>query len=247
VSEERSSSRISRGTLLRFLVLPVLVICGFVAWRWTPLGHWLTADRLTATISSLQHAWWSPFLLFAAYLVLSPLGAPATPLMVAGGVVFGEIYGGIYNWIGVYAGGILTYYLGRFFGRDFVSQVGGKRLKKVERAIAQKGFWGLVAIRFLPLPYAIINYSEALTGIRPSLFLLTTGLGTAPTVFVYSYFFGVMAKVGVEHRGEIMGRLFTSMAILLLLIAIPQVWQGRRRRQRYENLRAQRAARIAVG
>jgi phospholipase D1/2 len=243
VSGARAGTRVARGTLLRFLLLPALFLAGLAAWRWTPLGRHLTLEGMAAIVASLQHTWWAPVALFASYLVLSPLGVPATPLLIAGGVIFGAVWGSVYNWIGVFAGGIVTYYLGRLLGRDFVAQIGGPRLKKMERAIAQRGFWGLVGIRFLPLPYALVNYAQALTGIRPALFMITTALGTLPAAVLYTYFSSALARLGAGNRSEIYRQIELSFVLLLLATIVPQIWQGRRRRARYRELVAARAAR----
>jgi phospholipase D1/2 len=239
--EDRGSAR---GKLLRFLVLPALLLACVVIWRFTPLGQALTAERVAVVVGNLQHSWWAPLVLVLSYIVLSPL-VPATPLMIAGGVVFGAVYGSLYNLIGVYAGGIATYELGRFFGRDFVAQIGGRRLKKVERAIARRGFWGLVGVRFLPLPYAAINYCEALAGVHRGSFLLTTAVGITPPVILYSYFSAVLARLGSGEQQRVYQKMTVATLLLFALTAIPQFVEMRKRRQRYRELRAARAARAA--
>jgi phospholipase D1/2 len=235
--------RFKTGTLLRFLVLPALLLAGFALLRWTPLGHQFTAERLAASIAGLQRAWWAPAVLIAGYAVLSPLGVPATPLMLAGGVVFGAVYGSLYNVLGVWAGAATTYSLGRLLGRDFVVQVAGKRLKKVERAVSKRGFWGLVGVRFLPLPFAVVNYCAALAGVRPGLFCASTALGTAPTVSLYSYVFAALAHAGAAHRQAVYWQIAGFSILLVTLIAAPQIWQARRRRARYRALRELRELR----
>ena len=224
--------RIKTGTLLRFLALPALLVAGFALLRWTPLGHQFTEERLTAAIAGLQRVWWAPALLIAGFAILSPLGVPATPLMLAGGVVFGAVYGSLYNVLGVWAGAATTYFLARLLGRDFVVQMAGERLEKVEQAIAQRGFWGLVGLRFLPLPFALVNYCAALAGVRPGLFFATTALGTAPTVSLYTYFFALLAHAGAGHRREVYWQLGLSLALLVTLTAAPQLWQIRQARRR---------------
>ncbi|MDP9120023.1 MAG: VTT domain-containing protein [Acidobacteriota bacterium] len=235
--------RVPRRTLLRFLLLPALLVGFFVVLRWTPLGGYLSSQRLADTVSQLRQAWWAPLVLIGSYLVLSPLGIPATPLMVAGGVVFGTIAGSIYNVIGVFLGASATYLLGRMLGRDFVVHLAGKRLKRVERVIARRGFWGLVGVRFLPLPFPLVNYCAALAGIRPLLFLATTALGITPTVTIYTYFFAVLSHAPATARSEIYLQLAIAIALLLLLTLVPQLWAVRQRRQRYGELCARRLGR----
>jgi phospholipase D1/2 len=235
--------RWTTATLLKFLVLPALLAAGFALLRWTPLGRQFTPERLAAVIADLRHAWWAPALLVGGYVALSPLGLPATPLMIAGGVVFGAFYGSLYNVAGVLAGAAVSYFLGRLLGREFVLQVAGKRLKRVERVVARRGFWGLVAVRFLPLPFPLVNYCAALAGVPPGLFVVTTLIGAAPTVTLYTYFFALLARAGAEHHREIYLQMAAALLLLVAATAVPQIVQARRRRARYRELVAARRRR----
>ncbi len=163
--------------------------------------------------------------------------------MIAGGVVFGAVYGSLYNVLGVLAGATTCYYLARVLGRDFVVQVAGQRLKKVERAVARRGFWGLVAVRFLPLPFPLVNYCAALAGVPAGLFLSTTLIGAAPTVTLYTYFFALLARAGAGRRHDVYFQMAVALVLLLAATLVPQIWQARRRRARYRELRELRTRR----
>jgi uncharacterized membrane protein YdjX (TVP38/TMEM64 family) len=255
MSTDRSpSSRVPRRLLLRFLLLPALLAGGYAAVRWTPLGGYLTGPALAAAITSLRRSWWAPALLIGSFLVLSPLGVPATPLMIAGGVVFGGAAGSLYNIAGVILGAAASYFLGRLLGRDFIRHVAGHRLRKVETAIGRRGFWNLVALRFLPLPFPLINYGAALAGVRPTLFLTTTAIGIAPTVAIYTFFFDALARAAASHHGNVyaeisaqLPRLAVPISLLLLVTLVPQWVRARRRRRRLAELREVRRARGAGG
>jgi phospholipase D1/2 len=235
--------RVPRRALLRFLLLPALLAGGYATMRWTPLGAYLSSQsgpQLAAAIGQLRQAWWAPALLIGGYLVLSPLGLPATPLMVAGGVVFGGVVGSLYNMVGVLLGGAASYFLGRTLGRDLVRHLAGKRLRKVELAIGRRGFWNLVAVRFLPLPFPVVNYGAALAGVRPPLFLATTAIGIAVTVPVYTFLFAALARAAGGRHVEIYVQLAAAMLLLVAVTLVPQLVQARRRRQRLAALRAAR-------
>jgi len=239
-----------RSALLRFLLLPVLLAGGYAAVRWTPLAGYLSGPALLAAIAGLRQAWWAPALLVGGYLVLSPLGLPATPLMIAGGVVFGGAAGSVYNVLGVILGGAASYFLGRLLGRDFVRHVAGRRLRKVELAIGRRGFWNLVAVRFLPLPFPLVNYGAALAGVPPPLFLASTAVGITPTVTIYTFFFAAVARAMAGRRGDLftqisaqLPRLAVPIALLVAVTLVPQWLRARRRRARLLELRTARRQR----
>ena len=234
--------RVPRHLLLRFLVLVAIVVTGFAVLRWTPLAGYLTVENVSAVLARLREAWWAPVVLIASYVVLCPL-IPATPMMVAGGMVFGPLVGSIYNIIGTFLGGTVTYYLGRGLGHDFVLHLFGKRLKKVQRFVARRGFWSLVGARFLPMPFPLVNYCMALAGVRPALFLVTTALGLIPGVAIFTYFASLLTKAASGDRSGIVIQFAVASALMLLLTFIPQIWMARKRRERYRRVREMRAVR----
>jgi len=237
---------VPRPLLLRFLVLVAIVVTGFAVMRWTPLSQYLTVERASALLGQLRQTWWAPLALIGTYIVLCPLFVPASPMMLAGGIVFGPVWGTIYNVTGTFLGGSLSYFLGRFLGRDFVRHVLGHRLKKVEQRIARRGFWSLVGIRFLPVPYPLVNYTAALAGVRPGLFLPTTAIGLIPGNIVFSYFASLIPRAATGNRSGIIFQFVCATAGLILLTVIPQIWAARKRRERYREIRTRRQARSGV-
>lgn len=240
MTEHHPAPRIPRRLLLRFLALVVLVGVGFALLRFSPLADQLTVERISALLDRLRQAWWAPALLVLAYIVLCPLGLPASVLMITGGVVFGVVRGSLYNILGVFLGGVATYYVARSLGRGLIVHLGGKRLKRVERAIARRGFWSLVGVRFLPLPFPLVNYCCALAGVRPALFLTTTFIGIAPTVALFTYFADALSRAATGHRGGVVIQLTVASLLLLASTIVPQIVSARRRRERFRQLRERR-------
>jgi phospholipase D1/2 len=236
-----SSPRVPRHLLLRFIALVVIVATGFAVLRFTPLSEYLTVEKVSALFDRLRTTWWAPLALIGAYVVLCPLGVPATPMMLTGGMVFGFIPGFIYNLLGTWLGGVTTYFLGRILGRDFVLHLAGNRLKKVERAIARRGFWSLVTLRLLPIPYPLVNYTAALTGIPPVLFMVTTLLGLIPANLLFAYFASSLVHLVGPERNKIYLQFGAVIALLVLLTVAPQLWVARKRGERFRELKARRA------
>jgi uncharacterized membrane protein YdjX (TVP38/TMEM64 family) len=237
---------VPRHLLLRFLILVAIVVTGFAVMRWTPLAQYLTVERASALLAQLRQTWWAPLALIGTYIVLCPLFVPASPMMIAGGIVFGPVWGTLYNITGTFLGGSVTYFLGRFLGRDFVRHVLGHKLKRVEQRIARRGFWSLVGIRFLPVPYPLVNYTAALAGVRPSLFLPTTAIGLIPGNIVFTYFASLIPRAATGDRSGLILQFVAATAALILLTLIPQIWAARKRRERYREIRAARKNRTSA-
>ena len=176
-------------------------------------------------------------------MVLIPLGLPATPLLLAGGLIFGTFWGWILNFAGCYLGATLSFFIGRALGRDFVTQLFGDRLKRFERMLNRSGLWAMVRVRFLPLPFPVVNFGAALAGVRPSIFLISTAIGLFPSALAFTYFAAALANAAEHNRGAVAGQLALSAAGLLLLSLIPSAIVRWRRVRRYRELRARRADR----
>jgi uncharacterized membrane protein YdjX (TVP38/TMEM64 family) len=238
--------RVPRGLLVRFGLLIVLVVGGFIALKLSPLGGHLNEHDLLGYFEKIRASPWAPAALVAAYLVLCPMGLPASPLMVTGAILFGVFWGSVWNIVGTVAAGSFTYFLGRFLGRDFVAHFAGKRLKKIEQQISRRGFWGLVGIRFLPIPFAVLNYTAALVGVAPALFLSTLTLGLIPPNILYTYATNAVYHAASGEKSHVYLNVGIAIALLAGLMFLPQVIVGRKRKRRYEEIRAARRGRVGV-
>lgn len=205
-----------------------LVVAGLALLRWGPLGERLDPAELLATLRAVGEEPWAPVALIATYLVLCPLGAPVSPLILAGGVVFGFAAGTGINLVGTWLGAASTFALGRLLGRDLVAQVLGPRLATVERAVERYGFWTLVRLRFVPIPYAAVNYAAALAGVRPGTFLLSTAIGLAPAVALFTYFAAALSRAAAGERSGVILQLGAAFAGLLVLTFLVPWWLRRR-------------------
>jgi uncharacterized membrane protein YdjX (TVP38/TMEM64 family) len=231
-----------RAAILRFVVFALVVGAALAAVRFTPLRDYLTREALLQTLSSLRDAWWAPALLIAGYVVLAPVGLPMTPLIFAGGAIFGWAWGSLYNAIGLFLGAVSSFLLARSLGRDLIVQLLGKRLKKVQRLVSRHGFWALVRARFVPAPFALINFGAALAGVRLPVFALATAVGLAPTTILFTYFAAILADTAAGDRGGIVRTIFFALAGLLTLTLLPTLISAVRRWRRYRQILAQRSA-----
>lgn len=225
-------ARTSRtGALVRFAVLVALVVAGVAVLRWGPVAERLDAAELLATLHAVGAKPWAPAALVGAYVVLCPLGVPVSPLMLAGGLVFGFAAGTLVNLAGTWLGAALTFGVARLLGRDLVAQLLGPRLAAIERTVERHGFWTLVRLRFVPIPFAAVNYAAALAGVRPGIFLVATAVGLAPAVALFTYFADALSQAaGGERSGVLIQLGVAFVALLLLTFAVPR-WLRRRGRE----------------
>ncbi len=185
-------------------LLAAILASGFILVRFTPLGDYFTQERMIAVLEQLRGSPWSPVLLTVLYVVLAPLGLPMTPLVAGGGVVFGPYLGSFYNTLGLLLGATSAYYVGKALGRDFIVHLAGPRFRRAERMFEKRGFWPLVQLRFVPIPFWLVSYGAAMAGVKVARFLITSTLGVIPatvmhTVFIWKLITDPSAMVGVLY------------------------------------------------
>lgn len=186
--------------------------------RWGPFAEQLHPETLAATVRRFAGEPWAPFALVAAYLILTPLGFPASPLMLAGGLAFGFVGGTVLNFAALWAAAALAYLLGRTLGKDLVERLLGERLRRLEDTIDRHGFWPLVRLRLLPIPFLFTNYAAALAGVRPGRYLVTTALGLLPASAVYTYFGVAVFRTAAEPQRAAAATLQLAAAMLGLFL-----------------------------
>jgi uncharacterized membrane protein YdjX (TVP38/TMEM64 family) len=217
--DEYSTPRSLRSAALRALILLLVLAIAFLIMRWTAVGDLLTREHLSALLLELRQTAWAGPALVGLYAILSPLGMPISPLIFAGGAVFGFFSGLAFNLVGSLLGAAASFLLAQQLGRDLVLHlVSRQRLDQVEHLLERHGFWALVRIRFLPIfPFALINYGAALAGVRFSVFLLSSALSLLPSIAVWTYLSYALVSAAAEERA---GLVFAAIAALLALFAL---------------------------
>jgi uncharacterized membrane protein YdjX (TVP38/TMEM64 family) len=232
-----------RRAALRFALLVLLLGGAFAAVRWTPLRDLLTAERLQQMLAHLRGAWWSPLVHVALCVGFGAVGVPATPFLLAGAAIFGALWGTLWNWIGILAASLAGFALARLLGREFVERIGGAKVRRAEQVVHRRGFWPLIAIRFLPIPFALVNAAAGVGGVRLPKFLAASAIGLLPPIAILTYFAAALLAAATGDRGPILRQLAIVSATAAFLVFLPIGIRRRLRRRRLLALRAARAAR----
>ncbi len=214
----------NRRTLVRTAV-PVAVVGVVVAAYFSPLGEWLTLERLAESRDALAvlvearpWAWATLFLLLC--IAASALCFPAAPLIgVAGGAMFG-IWGGLAILaIGFTIGSTLACYGTRRLFRAAVQARLGRRMEAIDRGLAAHGPFYLLALRLNPfIPYWLVNLAMGVTAMRQRTYIALTATGLLPALFIYASAGSRLSTLG--NGGEIVSPGLLIMLLLLSLLML---------------------------
>jgi pyruvate/2-oxoglutarate dehydrogenase complex dihydrolipoamide dehydrogenase (E3) component/uncharacterized membrane protein YdjX (TVP38/TMEM64 family) len=125
----------------------------------------------------------------AVYIVAIALSVPgATLLTLAGGAIFGLLWGVVIVSFASSIGATLAFLVSRFLLRDWVQAKFGDKLKPVNEGIAREGAFYLFALRLVPLfPFVAVNLLMGLTPIGARTFYWVSQVGMLAGTVVYVY------------------------------------------------------------
>ena len=175
--------------LLRLGLILLALLALSAAWRWTPLGEWLSVERITGWLDHLRGSPSAPLLILGGYIVGSLVLVPITLMILATAFAFGPLAGSAYSLLGCLLAAVITYAVGRILGRDKVRRLAGSRLDRVNRRLADHGLVTMLTVRLLPIaPYTVVNIVAGAFHIRFRDFVFGTILGMAPGILAITVF-----------------------------------------------------------
>ena len=126
-------------------------------------------------------------LYFLGYVVVTGLSLPgAAVLTLAGGAIFGLLWGTVLVSFGSTFGATLAFLLARTLLRQSVQNRFGSRLLPIEEGIRRDGAFYLLSLRLVPVfPFFLVNLLMGLTPMPVTRYALVSQLGMLPGTLVY--------------------------------------------------------------
>jgi len=180
---------VSRSTIAR-VAIAVVVVAG-VAVLLTVLPESITyyLGVVLAWIYSLGDVV-GPLAFILIYAATITLLVPGFILNIAAGFVW-HWWGSLFIWLGSLLGATSSFFLGRYFFREWATFCTGRyeRMDVLASAIGSNGLKIMLLIRFSPLmPFAVCNYTLA---VIPSIifwqFMVAISVGIWPGIFAFVY------------------------------------------------------------
>jgi dihydrolipoamide dehydrogenase len=121
------------------------------------------------------------------YIAVTGLSLPgAAILTLAGGAVFGLLWGTLIVSFASSIGATLAFLAARFLFRDAVKSRFGERLKAIDAGVAKEGALYLFSLRLVPIfPFFVINLAMGLTNLKTQTFYWVSQLGMLAGTVVY--------------------------------------------------------------
>lgn len=175
----------------RFAALLLGLALMALLWRWSPLNQWLNMDALLAVADFIRKSPLTVPIVLLIYVVGSCVMFPITLMILATALSFGPYAGFALAFTGSLLGGLASYLMGRWLGRDAVRKLAGDKVNRISRKIARRGWLAIAVVRLVPIaPFTIVNMVAGATHISARSFLIGTAVGMGPGIMAIMMFEG---------------------------------------------------------
>lgn len=199
-------------TLLRGLLGVMLLVAVGIA---TTLRDRFDVAALQAWVETAGAA--GPLLFMALYALATVLFLPGSVLTLAGGALFGPVWGTLWNLSGATIGAAIAFLIARYLGADWVTQRAGPRLARLNAGVTDEGWRFVAFVRLVPaFPFNVLNYALGLTRISFTAYVLATWVFMLPGALAYTW----LGYAGREALGGGDGMLRNILIALALLATV---------------------------
>ena len=188
-ANDNSKPRITITRLVPLLMLAAGLI-GFFA---LGLDKYLTIDLLKENRGVLKdwvhdHKTEAVLMFIGAYIIVAAFSLPIAALVsIAGGFLFGSVFGAAWIVIGATLGSTILFLVAKTALGDPLRARFASQIKSMEEGFRANAFSYMMLLRLVPLfPFWLVNLAAAFTGVSVVTFLVTTFVGIIPGAFVFA-------------------------------------------------------------
>ncbi|MGI8539599.1 MAG: TVP38/TMEM64 family protein [Rubrobacteraceae bacterium] len=226
----RKSFLVRRGQKFAALFFWVVLLGGYQIYAWRAGLNPIGAARELADFMATNPLGW---LIFLAVYAARPLVLfPATLLTLAAGFVFGPVLGVMLTIVGANTSAMVAYYVGRFFGGEVIENDGEGFIARYTKRLRENSFETVLVMRFIFLPFDLVNYTAGFLQIRPLPFLLATALGSLPATLSFVLFGASVGREALAGSPDLDLRILAAAAALFVTsLALSRYFKHRERKR----------------
>jgi uncharacterized membrane protein YdjX (TVP38/TMEM64 family) len=168
---------------------------------------------------------WAPIVHILLFTVATVLFVPGAILGLAGGVLFGPLWGTVFNLIGATLGATASFLVARYIASDWVRQKAGGQLQKLMTGVDEEG-WRFVAFtRLVPLfPFNLLNFALGLTRIPLLHYVLASLVCMLPGTLAFTWLAYAGREALAGHDTAIRYGLI-ALALLAAIAFLPRLFR----------------------
>jgi uncharacterized membrane protein YdjX (TVP38/TMEM64 family) len=179
----------------------------------------LDTAAVTAWVDAAGAA--GPVVFIGVYAIATVLFLPGLVMTLAGGALFGPLWGTLYNLLGATLGAGLAFLVARYLAGGWAQARIRGLVSRLIQGVEAEG-WRFVAFtRLVPLfPFNLLNYALGLTRIPFLPYLLATLVFMLPAALAYTYL-GFAGREAVAGGEDLIQKGLLALALLAAAAFLP--------------------------
>jgi uncharacterized membrane protein YdjX (TVP38/TMEM64 family) len=208
----------------RWLIAAVvlLFVASAAAGLWVFNGT-ISARAVETWVASLGV--WAPIGFVLLYGIASVALVPGGVFDLAGGALFGPVYGSLIDLAGATLGAALSFLVARYLAQEWVQLRSGPRLQAVMRSVDEDGWQFVAFVRLVPIfPYSVMNYLLGLTRIPFHQYMIATVIFMLPSTIVYTWI-GHAGREAIAGDTDNLWYGLLGLGLLATMIFLPRLYK----------------------
>jgi phosphatidylserine/phosphatidylglycerophosphate/cardiolipin synthase-like enzyme/uncharacterized membrane protein YdjX (TVP38/TMEM64 family) len=189
-----------------------------LAWRYTPLADFVTAERVRGWAEAAGGTWWAPIAVVLAYVPLTFVMFPRPLITIFAVVALGPWLGFGAAMAGITLAGISLYYLGQAMKRDTVRRIAGSGLNRMTKLLRRHGLTASFACSIAPVaPFIAVGMVAGAMRVKLWHYLAGMLAGMLPGALAATFFADQLAAA-LDDPSRI--NWWIVAAIVLVFVAL---------------------------
>lgn len=164
-----------------------------------------------------------PVLFMAIYALATVLFLPGSVLTLAGGALFGPVWGTLWNLTGATIGAALAFLVARYLGADWVSRRAGPRLSRLNEGVSSEGWRFIAFVRLVPVfPFNLLNFALGLTRIPFLAYVVASWIFMLPGAIAYTWL-GYAGREALTGGEGMIRNITIALALLGTVAFLPRL------------------------
>ncbi len=214
------------GLKLVALAFWLVLLGGYFGYAWR---NALTPLEVVQATADFLRTPAGPLFFILLYALRPLIFFPASLLTIAGGSIFGPWAGILYVVVGSNASASVAYVVGRYFGQGVLptDESATGIVQKYALRMRDNSFVTILVMRFIFLPYDLVNYLAGFLHIHYRAFILATLLGSIPGTISF-VLFGASFDIrqGLQEAQLNGWSLAASVAIFVVSLALSRYFKA---------------------
>jgi len=165
----------------------------------------------------------APLLFMLTYAVATVLFLPGSLLTLAGGALFGPLWGTLYNLTGATLGATFAFLIARYLAADWVASKARGKLQQMIEGVENEGWRFVAFVRLVPVfPFNLLNYALGLTRIRLWHYVLASYVCMLPGAIAYTYL-GYAGREAAAGGAGMIQKGLLALGLVALVAFLPRL------------------------